>query len=83
MTPSDVGVRGGALAVMAAAAMGEALRVATLSMPQQSTIGFYVNLRSRFQYKAGTEHAEFSPDQARIQSLSAKRRGVYGESHEE
>ena len=33
-------------------------------------------------YKAGTEHAGFSPDQARTQSPSAKRRGVFGESHE-
>ena len=32
--------------------------------------------------KAGTEHAGFSPDQARTQSPSAKRRGVFGESHE-
>ena len=33
-------------------------------------------------YKAGTEHAGFSPDQARTQSPSAKRRGVFSESHE-
>ena len=33
-------------------------------------------------YKAGTEHAGFSPDQARTQSPSAKRRSVFGESHE-
>ena len=33
-------------------------------------------------YKAGTEHAGFSPDQARNQSPSAKRRDVFGESHE-
>ena len=33
-------------------------------------------------YKAGTGHAGFSPDQARTQSPSAKRRGVFGESHE-
>ena len=33
-------------------------------------------------YKVGTEHAGVSPDQARNQSRSAKRRGVFGESHE-
>ncbi|CAM9928749.1 unnamed protein product [Ectocarpus sp. 6 AP-2014] len=32
-------------------------------------------------YKAGTEHAGFSPDQA-LTSPSAKRREVFGESHE-
>ena len=33
-------------------------------------------------YKAGTEHAGFSSDQARTQSPSAKRRGVSDASHE-
>ena len=32
-------------------------------------------------YKAGTEHAGFSPDQA-LTSPSAKRREIFGESHE-
>ena len=32
--------------------------------------------------QTGTEHAGFSPDQARNQSPRAKRRDVFGESHE-
>ncbi|CAM9795182.1 unnamed protein product [Sphacelaria rigidula] len=33
-------------------------------------------------YKAGTEHAGVSPDQARNQSPSAKRRDAFGKWHE-
>ena len=39
-----------------------------------------INLASL--YDAGTDHAGFWPDQARDQSPSAKRRDVFGESHD-